>query len=72
MVQKLPLLGLYGGIPPDELAELPLFPPDDIGLKPSFGRLAGGVKTLPMLGCVVLIDAKAGYLCIFERSGGGS
>lgn len=75
VVQKLPLFGLYGGIPPAELPELPLVTLDEMGLKPSFGRLAGGVKTWPMdigEGFEVLTDAKAGYLCMLERSGGGS
>jgi len=76
VVQKFAVFGLYGGIPPDELPELPLFTLDDTGLRPSEGKVAGGVKTFPIEigeGCELLIEgAKAGYLCMLDKSGGGS
>lgn len=68
-------MGWYGATPPAELAELPLFTLEAMGLR-SLARPAGGVRTLLAtagIGCEVLVGAYPGYLCIWERwSGGGS
>ena len=63
-------MGWYGGTPAAELPELPLLTLDANGLSPSLGRPAGGVRTLLTtagVGCVVLVGAYAGYLCIPDR-----